>query len=60
MYAAANVSAPVWWREKAVELRWVADRTTGPDLRRRLFDLADQWDELADGLDDAASRGGFR
>jgi hypothetical protein len=55
-----NVSAAVWWREKVVELRQVADRTADPELRRRLFDLADQWDELADELDCAASRVGFR
>jgi hypothetical protein len=55
-----NVSAAVWWREKVVELRQVADRTADAELRRRLFDLADQWDELADELDYAASRVGFR
>jgi hypothetical protein len=60
MNAATDVSAAVWWREKVVELREVADRTADPDLRRRLFDLADRWDELADDLDYAASRVGFR
>jgi len=34
--------------------------TADPDRRRRLFDLVDQWDELADELDCAASRVGFR
>jgi len=60
MYAAAKVSAAVWWREKVVELREVADRTADADLRRKLFDLADHWDELADELDCAATRDRFR
>jgi hypothetical protein len=59
MNAALEVSAAVWWREKVVELREVAYRTGDPDLRRRLFDLADRWDEFADDLDYAASRAGF-
>jgi hypothetical protein len=58
--SSTNVSAAVWWREKVVELRQVANRTADAELRRRLFDLADQWDELADELDYAASRVGFR
>jgi hypothetical protein len=49
----------MWWREKVVELREVADRAADPDLRRRLFDLADRWDEFADDLDYAAARTGF-
>ena len=60
MDAALEISAAVWWREKVVELREVAYRTADPDLRRRLFDLSDQWDEFADNLDYAASRVGFR
>jgi hypothetical protein len=50
----------VWWREKVVELRQVADRTADADLRRRLLALADRWDEFADDLDYSASRAGFR
>jgi hypothetical protein len=60
MGAALEVSAAVWWREKVVELREVAYRTIDPGLRRRLFDLADRWDESADDLDYEASRIGFR
>jgi hypothetical protein len=60
MDTATDVSAAVWWREKIVELREVADQTADPDLRRKLIDLADHWDEFADGLDYAASRVGFR
>jgi hypothetical protein len=60
MNAATDVSAAMWWREKVVELREVADRTGDADLRRRLFNLADRWDEFADDLDYAASRVGFR
>jgi hypothetical protein len=60
MDAALETSAAVWWREKVVELREVADRTADPDLRRRLFDLSFRWDEFADDLDYAASRIGFR
>ena len=59
MTAATEVSAALWWREKVVELREVAYRTAEPDLRRRLFDLSDRWDEFADDLDYAASRIGF-
>lgn len=57
MHAATTVSAAVWWREKVVELPEVANRTADPDLRRRLFDLADQWDELADELDKCGELG---
>jgi hypothetical protein len=60
MTAATDVSAAMWWREKVVELREVADRAADPDLRRRLLDLADRWDEFADDLDYAAARTGFR
>ena len=60
MNAATKISAALWWREKVTELRQVANGTSDPDLRRRLFDLADRWDELADDLDHAASRVGFR
>ena len=60
MHAATKVSEAVWWRERAAELRRVADRTRDPDLQCRLFDLADHWDELAEDLDCAVSAPGFR
>jgi Family of unknown function (DUF6381) len=41
----------MWWRDKAVELREVAGRTADPELRRRLFDVADRWEEESADLD---------
>jgi hypothetical protein len=60
MTAATDVAAAIWWREKIAETRQVAGRTADPDLSRRLFDLADRWDEFADNSDLAANWVGFR
>jgi Family of unknown function (DUF6381) len=46
-----EVSSAMWWRSKAVELREVAGRTADPELRRRLFDVADRWEEESADLD---------
>jgi hypothetical protein len=45
MTAEAKVSRAMWWRGKVAELREVAGRTADPELRRRLFDVADRWEE---------------
>jgi hypothetical protein len=60
MTAATDVSAAMRRREKVAEMRQVAGRTADPDLSRRLFDLADRWDEFADDLDLPANWVGFR
>jgi hypothetical protein len=49
-----EVSPAMWWRDKVVELREVAARTADPELRRRLFDVADRWEESADSSRHAA------
>jgi hypothetical protein len=55
MTTEAKDSQATWWRGKVVELREVAGRTADPELRRRLFDVADRWEESADHLGRHAS-----
>jgi hypothetical protein len=50
MTTETEVSPAMWWRGKVAELREVAGRTTDPELRRRLFDVADRWEESADHM----------
>jgi hypothetical protein len=51
MATETEVSPAMWWRDKVVELREVAGRTADPELRRRLFEVADRWEETADHFD---------
>jgi hypothetical protein len=51
MVIETEVSPAMWWRGKVVELREVAGRTADQELSRRLFDLADRWEETADHFD---------
>lgn len=51
-----GVSAAAEWREKVAELRAVAEHTDDPQLRGRLFALAEQWDEFAGELEIARAR----
>ena len=52
MPGAIGRMAAVEWREKVAELRDVAKHTADAGIRRRLFTLADAWDDFADELEE--------
>jgi hypothetical protein len=56
MALATGLSAAMEWREKVIELREVAEHIADPQLRERLFALADHWDEFANKLELAQAR----
>jgi hypothetical protein len=50
-----NSLTPAEWRERIVELREVAEHTSDPSRRQRYFELAAEWAELAEKLENAAA-----
>jgi hypothetical protein len=44
------------WREHIVELREVAERSSDPERQRKLLDLAEQWEDYAQELEEAEGR----
>jgi hypothetical protein len=46
---------PAEWRDRIAELRDVAEHTSDPHRRQRYFELAEDWAELAEKLEDAAA-----
>ncbi len=43
------------WRERVIELRDIASQTDDADERRKLLELADQWEKVAQDAEPPAS-----
>lgn len=42
------MSTPTEWRERAIELRQMAQLTGDAERQRKLTDLAERWEQVAD------------
>lgn len=50
---------PSDWRERAAELRRLADDTDDPERRRKLLGLADRLEQVADEEENGGGRSSF-
>ncbi len=42
------MSTPMQWRARAVEMRQMAERTADAERQRKLIELAERWEQVAD------------